>query len=247
MKISVPTDFRSWRLKLRLETDQPGQCLLRVADSRYPNSDFLRRRIPFNTRLVRDIEVPLPISPAELNVELSGEHIWLESVSKTPMEDRTVLATPGRHRFMDFAVAFARRAGYLPAGNYPDPSGSFMIRYSETIRDFLGRPQLTPARINRNSGRVELARNQFMRFSIPVRIAILAHEACHFFLDTRDELIADRCGLAWYLDMGFPRIEAIYTATKIFGQFPQAIGPDTVERTREVVEFIQNYQPYGKP
>ena len=74
-----------------------------------------------------------------------------------------------------------------------------------------------------------------------MRLAILAHEACHFFLDTRSEERADLCGMAWYLDTGYPKIEAVYAATKVFGQFPGLVGERELERTRTLLEFIKKH------
>ena len=78
--------------------------------------------------------------------------------------------------------------------------------------------------------------------SIPVRIAILSHEGCHFFLNTRSEKEADLCGIRYYLDYGFPKIEAVYAATKVFAMRPDAIGKAHVNRTKDIMQFIDQYK-----
>lgn len=244
MKYSVLTKSQPHRLHLRFASDEPAHCLLRVSHPDFPRTDFLRRRIPLDQRLYREITVPLPLAPRSVEIEVTGPGQLL-SIRKEPMESRTTVSTPQRHRFMQLALDFAQRAGYLALGPYRNNEGH-LIEYLEVIRDEHRKVLPTPARINRNSGRVQVAAAQFRRFSIPVRVAILAHEACHYFLNTRNETRADLCGMAWYLDMGFPRIEAIYAATKVFGQFPRAIGPQQVGRTESILSFIKKYPQHDR-
>lgn len=246
MKIPITTNFKRVKIRLYLEGETGKKILLRVSDPRYPRTDYLRRRVPFTHNRFREIEIPLPFSPRTVLLETRGRAV-LRDIRKELMEETKVWAKPERHRFMDLATLFAKRAGYLPVGNYTTSNKEFRIEYLNVIRDLNGNPLSTPARINRDSGRVQIARNQFQTFSIPVRLAILAHEGCHFFLNTRSEERADLCGMKWYLDSGFPKIEAVYAATKVFRQFPDMIGPEQLERTRTLIEFIKNHpQSHGR-
>ncbi|MCB0374451.1 MAG: hypothetical protein KDD04_00875 [Sinomicrobium sp.] len=94
--------------------------------------------------------------------------------------------------------------------------------------------------------RVQLSKRLFKTFSIPVRVAILAHEGCHFFKNTRSEKQADLCGIKYYLDYGFPTIEAVYAATKVFKQHPHTIGKPHLIRTRDIMDFIDRYKQQQK-
>ncbi len=246
MKIPVTTNFKAVKLRLFFEGERGHNILIRVSDPNYPRTDYLRRRIPFTRRRFREIEIPLPFSPRIVTLEIIGR-ARLNDIRKEPLEVEEVWAKPERHRFMDFAIEFAKRAGYLPSRKYTDSSKEFLFEYLDKIKDEEGNHLSTPARINRYTGRVQISRAQFQTFSIPVRLAILAHEGCHYFLNTRSEERADLCGMKWYLDSGFPKIEAVYTATKVFSQFPDMIGPQELERTRTLVEFIINHsQSHGR-
>ena len=75
----------------------------------------------------------------------------------------------------------------------------------------------------------------------PVRVAILLHEGCHWFLNTRSQQKADACGIYQYLSYGFPKIEAVYAATQIFSQYPKLVGKAQLERTRNIISTINQY------
>ncbi|MBL4574814.1 MAG: hypothetical protein JKY51_01775 [Opitutaceae bacterium] len=94
--------------------------------------------------------------------------------------------------------------------------------------------------------RVQISHKAFKRFSIPVRVAILSHEGCHFFRNTRSEKVADLCGIKYYLDYGFPTIEAVYAATKVFLQHPESVAEPHVARTKDILNLIDNYKAEQK-
>ena len=246
MRIPITTNFKPLKLLVSLESSGRGFAMLRVSDPYYFRTDYLRRRIPFTKRRNRVIEIPLPFSPRIVSLEVLGR-VSIKDIRKELLPEKKVWAIPERHHFMELAEEFAKRAGYLPRGNYTTSDGRFRIEYLDKIRDENGMVLSTPARISRTTGRVQIAKEQFKTFSIPVRLAILAHEGCHYFLGTRSEERADLCGMKWYLDSGYPKIEAVYAATKVFRHFPEIVGPDEVERTRTLIEFIKNHpEPYGR-
>ena len=90
--------------------------------------------------------------------------------------------------------------------------------------------------------RVQISQRLFKSYTIPIRVAILAHEGCHWFLNTRSQTTADLCGMKQYLDYGFPTIEAVYAVTKVFGMNPEIVGASQVERTKDVINFIEKYR-----
>ena len=90
--------------------------------------------------------------------------------------------------------------------------------------------------------RVQISQRLFKTFTIPVRVAILSHEGCHWFLNSRSETTADLCGIRHYLDYGFPKIEAVYAATKIFSLHPELVGKFQVKRTKDIIQFIDHLQ-----
>ena len=154
------------------------------------------------------------------------------------MPDRDVWAEPIMHRFIDFAQDFALKAGYCSTGMYDEPSGDFLIHYLPIIADEDGKPLVTPARTNRHTGRIQASQSAFIGYTIPIRIVVLFHERYHFQLPTRLEKPADLNGIRLYLDLGFPRTEAIYATTKIFLAHPESLNQNHVTRVADAVQFI---------
>ncbi len=224
-------------------------------DPTRPHTHYLRRMLPFKPELFstgpaqREVLIPLPVSPKHLEIELLNKNaagddsfFQVDSIRMEKMPAAEIWASQERHRFMDFAIGFAQKAGYVSPGFYTSPDSEFLIQYLPVITDEQGEEQVTPARIHRHMPRVQLSRRQFRNFSIPVRVAILAHEGCHFFLNTRSEKEADLCGIRYYLDYGFPAIEAVYATTKVFSQHPESVGIPHIMRTRDIMQFIDSYK-----
>lgn len=237
-------------LTLGIRATQPVVIGVMVYDPAVHYSDYFRRKLTFRSgsNPYREIQIPLPVSPEELILEVynkatqeaDGFKVVRFEVDDLP--PAAVWATRERHRFMDFAIRFAQQAGYANPGFYHAPNHEFLIQYLPTLTDEQGNELVTPARIHRQMPRVQLSQKQFRQFTIPVRVAILSHEGCHFFMNTRSERNADLCGLQYYLDYGFPTIEAVYAATKVFRQHPESIGQPHVQRTADIVNFIDAYQ-----
>lgn len=258
MVIPIPSGKARFALRLAVSTDRPMGMGICVYDPLHPCSNYFKRRVPFRKEhfkggvASRELLIPLPVSPEKLELELydkrSGwdEGIRIDRLEKVKLPAAEVWATPARHRFMEFAIGFAQKAGYTQGGYYSSPQNEFLFQYLPTIRGEQGEELVTPARIHRQMPRVQLSQKLFRQFSIPVRVAILAHEGCHFFRNTRSETEADLCGMQYYLDYGFPTIEAVYAATRVFMQHPENIGPFHVDRTRDIIRFIDQYKAKRK-
>ena len=254
MVIPIPSNRGRFTIKLGITAHHPFPMGINVYDPNKPNTHYFRRRVPFrasqfkNGKAQREIHIPLPVSPKMLEIELLDKHngyddgFRIDKFDVEKMSPAEVWATPERHKFMDFAIQFAQKAGYVPSGFYNSPDNEFLIQYLPAITDPEGDELITPARIHRQMPRVQLSRRMFKQFTVPVRIAILSHEGCHFFRNTRSEKAADLCGIKYYLDYGFPTIEAVYAATKVFMQHPETIAQPHVTRARDIIDFIDNYK-----
>ena len=254
MVIPVPSNKGRFTVRIGLTAFRPMQLGIYAYDPSRPHTHYFRRCVTFRpapfsaARLQREIHIPLPVSPKNLEIELINKNggddqsFQVDSFKIDPMPPAEIWATPERHRFMDFAIGFAQKAGHAPIGFYSSPDNEFLIQYLDTITDQQGEELVTPARIHRLMPRVQLSRRMFRQFSIPVRVAILSHEGCHFFRNTRSEKEADLCGIRYYLDYGFPAIEAVYAATKVFLQHPESVGQPHVTRTRDIIQFIDEYK-----
>lgn len=249
MIIPIPSNKERFKIRLGIKSKMPLQLGIRVYDPRYPNTYYFRRKAQFyEGNEKREFVISLPVTPEVLEMELfdkvSGEDYQFDmsyfKVEK--MKPAEVWATTEQHRFMDFAIDFAQKAGYTATGFYDSKNHEFLFQYLPTITDAFGKELITPARTHRKMPRVQISQRLFIGYTIPIRVAILAHEGCHWFLNTRSQKTADLCGIKKYLDYGFPTIEAIYAVTKVFGNNPHHVGASQVQRTKDVVAFIENYR-----
>ena len=252
MLIPIPSNYQSFVIQLTISSDAPLEIGVRLFDAEKRNSHYLRRKAVLHpsgaSHFSRKLSIPIPVSPKKLFLEivdkssLDQDDFTLDKLTVKRLTPTEVWASPIRHRFMKFAIDFAQQAGTLQTGSYYSKDKEFLIQYLPSITDEFGNELATPARISRQFPRIQLSKRMFLTYSIPVRIAILAHEACHYFLNTRSEKEADLCGIKYYLESGFPSIEAIYALTKIFGKNPTGVSSDQVGRTYDVGHLVNSFQ-----
>ena len=254
MIIPIPSKHNQFKLRVGIRALQPFDLAVRCFDAGPPNTHFIRRRIPFSEALVkgpsrgyREFTLPFPLSPSTLMVEFydkwtgQDHNFKIETFEVHKMEPHQVWAEPEIHRFIDFAQNFALKAGYVPTGMYDSKDGEFLIQYLPHILDDAGQVMVTPARTNRRTGRLQVAQIPFRTYTIPIRMMVLFHERYHYQIPTRLEKPADLHALKLYLDLGFPRTEALYATTKIFLAHPESVGLAHAIRVRDAKAFIDDY------
>jgi len=247
MRIPIPSNKKRFCIAITIAVEKAMHVGFKVYDPMYPNTHYFRRKAYLEEGQKRCIKIPLPVTPEELELLVYDKKtrddldIIIVDFKIIPMEDPMIWSTPEQQRFIDFSIQFAQKAGYVPSGFYDSPNGEFLFQYLPSIVDDFGKELITPARIHRQMPRVQISQRLFKTYTIPVRIAILSHEGCHWFLNSRSETTADLCGIRHYLDYGFPKIEAVYAATKIFNQNPELVGETQVRRTKDIIQFIDQY------
>ena len=103
----------------------------------------------------------------------------------------------------------------------------------------------TPARIGHKSGRIEVSKVAFDKYTIPMRMAILLHEFSHVFknpktnLEISNEVGADINALYIYLGLGFSKIDAITVYANVF---LKAQTKGNVERMRKIMDYINKFE-----
>ena len=250
MIIPIPSHKKRFVIDLGLIAKESIWIGIKVYDPTKSFSDYFRRKLFLNKGQRRTIKVQLPVTPEHLELEIvnksAGDYngFELQKFDVKEMTSPSFWADENQHRFMDFAIRFSQKAGYLPPGFYDSKDHEFLFQYLSRITDSLGNELVTPARTHRMMPRVQISRKQFKRFTVPIRVAILAHEGCHYLLNTRSEKEADLCGMSYYLNYGFPKIEAVYAATKVFRMFPHSIGEAHVKRTEDILRFIEDFKEY---
>ena len=112
----------------------------------------------------------------------------------------------------------------------------FEIIYTDEIMEEDGRLSETPARIEVDSGIIEISRAKFVPMTVPNRMAILLHEFSHIFVNENmdDEVEADLNALNIYLSLGYPRIEAFEVFTQTFIDTP-------TDENKVRFDYIKNF------
>jgi hypothetical protein len=248
MITTIPSNKERFRIRLTIVSKMPFELGIRVYNPLFANSYYFRRKALFKKAgLKREFTISLPVSPEVLEMEIFDKNsindnaFEIENVRVEKMPDIKLWATDEQHKFLEFAINFAEKAGYVTPGFFESRDGEFLFQYLPSITDRFGNDLITPARIHRKMPRVQISQSLFKGYTIPIRVAILAHEGCHWFLNTRSQTTADLCGIKQYLDYGFPKIEAVYAVTKVFGKNREMIGKSQISRTKDVIRFIENY------
>lgn len=153
------------------------------------------------------------------------------------LEDATVAS------FLKFSEEFSQKAGYISASGsiYKSDDDKFTIVYFDTINGSEGKPINTPARVNQNTGVIEISAQKFRQYSIPMRMAILLHEFSHYWLnkDMSSETEADLNALQIYLGLGYPRLDATNVFLNVFMGSPSEANK---ERWQAIKAYINNFE-----
>ena len=252
MIFSVPTNHEELTLLVKVRTNSPEKIRIIVKDGNQPNTSFTNRYKTVNGESI--FYVRMPVSPKECIVYVYNEKngnlpvgednsLIVESITKSPLEKKLDVIdfnNPLIRSFINFSTRFCYNAGSLSTGNYVSDDKKFSIKYLPVIKD-MGEEQTTPARIDVDSGLIEVSKKHFLDFTIPIRMAILLHEFSHIYLNDNidDEVEADLNGLLIYLGLGYPRIEAFEVFAKTF-----LIAPTEQNKMRydKIVNFIDNFE-----
>jgi hypothetical protein len=116
------------------------------------------------------------------------ETFEVESITKGALEkklDVIDFSNTDVRSFVNFATRFSYNAGTLASGTYVSDDRKFVIKYLPTIEDN-GQEQTTPARIDITNGNIEISKKQYVKYTVPNRMAILLHE---FSLKNNDFII----------------------------------------------------------
>lgn len=141
--------------------------------------------------------------------------------------------------FVKFAQEFCENAATNKEGTYYSENKKYRIDYFPVIKDG-GKVLSTPARISNQTGRMEVSKQHFASYTVPMRMAILCHEYAHFNMNVvqSDEIEADLNGLKIYLGLGYPVIEAHKSFLHVFKAHP---SKQNHERYDYLKTFIDNF------
>jgi hypothetical protein len=254
MNFRIQTKYDEMCLKVVVKVKTPTIVTIRIFDEQKPKIVFTDRYKTIHNTETFYIRLPLTSDSVILSVydnkkgNLSKEqenNISVVSIDKTPLEKRMDVVDIKNKNvayFVDFAQRFCFNSSYLqPNKSYQSDNGQYVIEYLPTIVNSAGKELTTPARISKVSGRIQVSKKQFDKYTIPMRFAILCHEFSHFYVndDMENESEADINGLLIYLGLGYPRIEGYQAFLEVFKDAPNESNKKRFDR---IDAFIRNFE-----
>ena len=226
-----------------------------VADQGKKNSKYADRLVKVlpQDKGERDIFLSFPVSPKAMvltvyNKDAKHDKDFEVIAKKGSMKPSTAWLDSETQSFVQMAVIFSQKSGFTQPQNpytlYQSSDDLYKIKYFEVITD-KGRPLSTPARIGHATGTIEVAKQPFDKYTIPMRMIILLHEFSHKYknpkmgLEISDETGADVNALYIYLSLGFSKIDAIYVFAKVFFK---AQTQGNIQRMRSIMDYIKKFE-----
>lgn len=249
MKLEVRSNNQPVKVEFKVTPKAPTRLRIFAIDPARPMTLYTDRFV--NIKSERDFELRFPITPFRLAVyvtEVGGSQVGV-AVSKAKISRLSSCGAwmdSKTKRFVRFAEDFCEKASYLKEGVYKSSTGEFTFKYLPTIIDYKSGKQLnTPARIGHESGNVEIAKDKWVKYSVPMRMCILLHEYSHKYLNHQvgkkitDEVAADINALYLYLGMGYPAIDARLVFAYVF----YGHSTDLNKRRMNIIDdFISRFQ-----
>ena len=255
MNLGVTTRYEELSLAVYVKSMSPCKIRIKVFDEEKPKSVFTDRYKTVKSHEVFYIRLPLSPKKVIINVynEANGNlrkgqdnSFIVTDVKKMPLEKRTDVADIKNNvvaNFVDFAQRFCFNASYLDVDKtYQSQRGDYLIEYLPFITSSKsGKKLKTPARISKVNGRIQVSKEAFDDYTIPMRIAILLHEFSHFYINDNmdDEVEADLNGLLIYLGLGYPRIEGYQAFLEVFQDTP---SQENKKRYDIINKFIRDFE-----
>lgn len=221
-------------LLVGVRTKRPENISFQARNTGTPPTFYVKRKCLVNG--YREFELMFPQVPSKLIVDVfnlkngkfSGNEdlsFEVEKFQAIDLKTYPIWLSERDRSFIEFAKFFCENASYLKASQFVDgkeiPSiytsddGQFKFALYDKIRDYKTKRKLnTPARIGHSTGIIEISKEDFLRYSVPMRMIILLHEYSHKWKNPEDgnqigyETGADINALLMYLSLGYSPIEA---------------------------------------
>jgi len=256
----LPTRYEEFTLLIKIRTPKSEKIHLIVSDESHKNTVFTNRWKTINGDC--SFFVRMPVSGKYSIISLYNERVGKDvesdnsfevlDIKKLPLEKRLDVvdfSNSNLRSFINFCTRFCFNAGHISSGLYKSSDGRFTIDYVPTIISSKSGKELeTPARISKDSGRIQVSQKKFVGDTIPMRMAILLHEYSHFYVnkDINDESEADLNGLLIYLGLGYPRFEGHEAFLKTFIDTPSEMNKIRYDKIKAFIEDFEknNYIVY---
>ena len=249
----IQLDDKPTKLKIVVETFSKEKIWIKVRDANRKNTYYTQTYSFVDGK--QSFFVYMPQAPedalvmvynAENGLLRKDESFKVIEIKPLPLKLPPVKASKKTKSFIKFAQEFSDECGYLSASaqgdTYKSNNGKFRIDYFDIIRSHqTGKIVRTPARISQVSGKIEVSAEQFRKYTIPMRMAILLHEYAHYYLNKNpsNESEADINGLKLYLQIGYPKIDIYNVFLNVFKRSPSLQNKD---RFKKLDKMVKNYK-----
>jgi len=230
-EVKVKCGNKPTNLLVNVSVDRPNKIRLMAFNPKRPNTFYTNRVKTLQSK--GQFEIRMPQNCEEVYVRIEGGKI--DSCKEVELE-QTFACIPSKvSSFVKLAQEFSERLAILHEGTYLSDDRKFRIDLFNQIKE-AGRVIVTPARISNVNGRIEISKDHFRTYTVPMRMAILLHEFSHFNLNKvqKDEIEADLNALKIYLGLGYPIIEAHMSFLNVFKGTPS-------EQNKERYQYIKHY------
>ena len=237
----VETGGKPTNLLVKIEVNQPQKIRLMAYNPKRPNTFYTNRVKTVSKNCEFEIRMPQNCETVFVRCVKDGSNEDVKIISCEQIKlNQFVRCIDARvSSFVKFAQEFSERLPMLHEGTYYSDDKKYRIDLFNQIKN--GNVVLpTPARISNVDGRMEVSKAHFMKYTVPMRIAILLHEFSHFNLNVvqKDEVEADLNALRIYLGLGYPTIEAHMSFLNVFKGTP---SEQNKERYEYIKSFIDNF------
>jgi hypothetical protein len=204
---------------MTLESIKGASVYIVGYDPASPKTEYFTRFV--QVKGLKELEFNCPQSPKSIRIIAWSKgrgKFKIGNVRKQRLERQLNATGQDQHPDIKFIEVFARKMGRLPARRtYRFPKASYKIQLLPVIYNDAGREHTTPARIHIHKPIIQVSKKHFDSMSIPQRVAILAHEYSHNFIniDQDSEIEADTNMTAIYDGLGYGRIEAVYAFANV--------------------------------
>jgi hypothetical protein len=237
----VKCDGKPTNLLVKIECGNSQKIRLMAYNPKKPNTFYTNRVKTVNGNCQFEIRMPQNCETVFVRCVKDGtnEDVKISSCEKTKLNQFIRCVDPRVSSFVKFAQEFSEQLPLLHEGTYYSDNRKYRIDLHNSIKHE-GKVIATPARISNVDGRMEVSKSHFMKYTIPMRMAILLHEFSHFNLNViqKDEVEADLNALRIYLGLGYPTIEAHMSFLNVFKGTP---SEQNKERYEYIKSFINNF------
>lgn len=244
---SLDTNHKKMTVVVPIETDSPQKIRLKMWDADNPKTYLTDRYMTVSG--LSAFEIMLPVAPKKAMVSVFSEQkgtFRIGEITENKLKTRLDLInmlSPSVRSFIKFSQDFAYNCSYLDAGQtYMSDDKQFFIELLPQITSESGKVINTSARINKQTGIIQVSKRDFDSYTFPMRMAVLLHEYSHVNINDNvdDESEADLNGLLIYLGLGYPRVEAFEAWADVFEGAPTAQNRERAEIMRRFIDDFEN-------